>query len=90
MALTHKCSNCGQVFRIDRATLLKTGWGRSLSAGFRSVTEQVDDYRKVKCPKCGTVEKDERILSYGFLKPRAVIWAVLVVIAVLLVFDALT
>jgi DNA-directed RNA polymerase subunit RPC12/RpoP len=90
MALFHKCSNCGHEFTIDRTTLLKTGWGRSLSAGFRSASQQLDDYQKVKCPKCGTIEKDERILSYGFLRPKMVIWLVIAAVITMLIVDVLT
>ena len=90
MSHTHKCSNCGHEFIVDRRTLLKTGWGRSLSAGFKSASRQLDDYQKVKCPKCGTIETDERILSFGFLQPRTVIWLVIVAVLTMLVFDVLT
>lgn len=90
MTLSHKCSNCGHEFRVDRTTLLKTGWGRSLSAGFKSAGQQLDDYQKVKCPKCGTIEKDERILSYGWLQPKTVIWLVLAAVAIMLIVDVLT
>lgn len=89
MALSHQCSNCGNEFAIDRTTLLKTGWGRSLSAGFKSASQQLDDYQKVKCPKCGMIEKDERILSYGFLQPKTVVWLVIAAVVIMLLVDVL-
>lgn len=90
MALFHGCTNCNNDFPIDRTTLLKSGWGRSLAAGFRSVSQQLDDYQKVRCPKCGAVERDERVLSYGFLKPRTVIWLVIAFVVILLCVETLT
>jgi hypothetical protein len=75
---------------INGTSLLKSGWGRSLSAGLTSFSRQLDDYQKVQCPKCGTIDMDERILSYGLLHPRTVVWIVLAIIAILLVVDILT
>ena len=89
MVQTHKCTNCGNRFAIDRRTLLKTGWGRSLTAGCKSASQQLDDYQKVKCPKCGAVEKDERILSYGFLQPKTVVLLVIVAVFLMLLADVL-
>jgi hypothetical protein len=67
----------------------ETGWGRSPLAGFKSATQQLEDYQKVKCPKCGTIEKDERILSYGFLQPKTVIWLVIAAVLTMLLVDVL-
>jgi hypothetical protein len=76
-------------FAIDRTTLLKGSWGRSLSGGFRLASQQLDDYQKLKCPKCGTIEKDERILSYGFLQPKTVVWLVIAAVVIMLLVDVL-
>lgn len=90
MALSHKCSCCGNDFVVNRVTLLKSGWGRSLTSGLRPASRQFDDYQKVKCPSCGLIEKNERILSYGFLRPTTVVWLVLVACLVMLLVDFLT
>lgn len=87
--MAHKCTNCGHEFAVDRSTLLKTGWGRSLTAGFKAASQQLDDYQKVKCPKCGTVEKDDRILSYGLLRPKTVVWLVIATVLIMLLADVL-
>ena len=89
MAAIHKCTRCGLEFELGRKVYLKTGWGRSIAAGFRSPHQQLDDYQKVVCPRCGNVEADERILSYGLLKPRTVIYAVLAIVLILLLVDLL-
>jgi ssDNA-binding Zn-finger/Zn-ribbon topoisomerase 1 len=87
MTMHHKCTNCKFEYVLRSAVFLKSGWGRSVSAGFRPMNRQLDDYQKVVCPKCGHIDKDERILSYGLLKPRTVIYIVLTIIFLILGLD---
>lgn len=89
MPTTHQCTRCQFEFELKRKVYLKTGWGRSIAAGFRPLTQQLDDYQKVVCPQCGHVEKDERILSYGLFRPRTVIYVVLAIMMLLLLADLL-
>jgi rubredoxin len=89
MTETHKCTNCGLEFELSRKVYVKTGWGRSLAAGLRPLAQQFEDYQKVMCPRCGHIEKDERILSYGLFKPRTVIYVILAIMVLLLIADLL-
>jgi ribosomal protein S27AE len=87
MSLTLTCSNCGHAFLVDRATRLKSGWGMSLRAGLLPVEQQLSDYQKVQCPRCGNIETDDRIKSYELFKPSTVIYIVLGLIFILLLLD---
>lgn len=87
MTSMHQCTKCQFKFELKPGAYLKTGWGRSIVAGFQPLTQQLDDYQKVVCPQCGHVEKDERILSYGLFKPRTLIYVVLLLMALLLLAD---
>ena len=89
MSAIHRCTKCRFEFELKRGVYLKTGWGRSIVAGFRPLAQQLDDYQKVVCPQCGHVEKDEQILSFGLFRPRTVIYVVLVIMALLLLADLL-
>ena len=85
--LIHTCSSCNHAFLINKKTLLSTGWGRSLQAGFKRPSQQLVDYQKVQCPQCGHIEKDERILSYGLFRPQAVAWLVLALMFIMLIIS---
>lgn len=89
MPLTHTCSACGRAFLVDRATRLKSGWGMSFRAGLLPLQRQLSDYQKVKCPHCANIEIDDRIKSFGLLKPRIVVYLVLGLLLIMLLLDVL-
>jgi DNA-directed RNA polymerase subunit RPC12/RpoP len=87
MLTDHKCSRCQHEFALTSNVFLKTGWGRSVASLFKSLGQQLNDYQKVVCPKCGQVDQDDRIFSYGLFKPHTVIYLVLAIMAVLFIVD---
>ena len=86
-AVKHTCSNCGKTFDVDRHSLLKTGWGRSIPER-ASFIQALDDYDKVKCPHCDFVERDSRIKVLGILPARAFVWLLLGIVLLLVVMTA--
>lgn len=87
--MNHICTNCGNDFKIGPDTLLKTGLGRSQLSGLRSVETQIDDYQRVACPKCGHIDKDDRIRVYGLFRPRTLMYLVLIAMFMFFAVDFL-
>ena len=81
--------HCGLKFPVDSRFLLRSGWGRSIAAGLLPITRQLEDYQKVACPRCGTVERDDRIRSYGIFKPATAVYVGIGLVFVLLVMEIL-
>jgi rubredoxin len=87
MQINHKCSQCQYEFLLTSRTALRTGWGRSIASLFVPIGQQLNDYQKVVCPKCGQIDTDDRVRSYGLFKPRTVIYLVLAIMLLLFVVD---
>jgi hypothetical protein len=87
--LEHTCGHCGLKFPVNSKVLLRSGWGRSLEAGLLPSKRQLEDYQRVACPRCATIERDDRIKSYGIFKPATVVVLVLGLVFVLLAMDLL-
>ncbi|MBT9099032.1 hypothetical protein KFZ76_15130 [Methylovulum psychrotolerans] len=60
--------------------LLPTAWGRRGNS-FRPLDEAIEDYNKVRCPKCGTIEKEPKIKVFGIfvLRPFLTVMVFLVI-----------
>jgi hypothetical protein len=63
--LVHRCSICGSAFAIASST--RVGLNVTLN----------EDFQRVKCPVCGNVEVDERILIFGLFQPRVYVYMLL-------------
>lgn len=87
--MNHVCTSCGNDFKPSAQTLLKSGLGRSMLSGLRSIETQIDDYQRVACPKCGHIDKDDRIRAYQLFRPRTLIYLVLIAMFMFLAVEFL-
>lgn len=88
MALEHVCSQCHQTFEITRKVRLRTAFGYQVfPLPSVSPSRSLDDYQKVRCPKCGHIDRDERLKVLGLFKPSVFVTLCICLILALLIAD---
>lgn len=88
MALQHICTQCNLTFEITRKVRLRTAFGyQAFPYPIVSPSRSLEDYQKVRCPRCGHVERDERLKVLALLKPQTFVIVVIVLILAMLVAD---
>jgi DNA-directed RNA polymerase subunit RPC12/RpoP len=88
MSLEHICSQCKLTFKITRKVRLRTAFGyQVLPLPVVSPTRSLADYQKVRCPRCGQVDHDDRLKVFGFFNPRVFVIVCIGLILAMLVAD---
>jgi DNA-directed RNA polymerase subunit RPC12/RpoP len=84
--MKHICSNCKNIFAVERKTRSKKAWGLGLGAIYTTdYAAAIDAYQVVICPKCGHEERDERLRIFGIFKSSAFKIAIYVVVTAMLI-----
>jgi hypothetical protein len=86
--MQHICTSCKHNFKVTRQVRLKTALGyQYFPWPIIKPSQSLDDYQKVKCPKCGQIDINREVKVYGLFQPRTFFFVFIGLIFLMLIAD---